>query len=177
MWVRSIDGPVILRLFSATLTGPAHKWLNSLPSNSIRSFEDLRCKFELHFATSKKQSKSEFTLSKVKQKKGETLQRYLNRFRDVAMQVRSLSEGVRVHRLVNGLDPSSRLARNLCKNTVYTLTEFYTRAKQYLDVEQMEITNADESERLRNSTPDVRDWVDRQRAEPRRRNGDSRHQQ
>ena len=105
MWVRQISGPVIQRLFAATLDGPAHRWLISLPDSSIRSFEDFGRKFELHFATSKKQPKTTFALSKVRQKKGEALQKYLDRFRDVAMQVRALTEDVHVHCLVNGLDP------------------------------------------------------------------------
>ena len=88
MWVRTISSPVTQRLFAATLTGPAQRWLSSLPNNSISSLEDLGKKFELHFATSKKHPKSQFSLSKVKQKKGETLQKYLDRFRDTAMQVR-----------------------------------------------------------------------------------------
>ena len=73
------------------------------------------------------------------------------------MQVRSLSEDVHVHCLIDGLDPSSRLAKHLCKNRVYTLTDFYTNAKQYLDVEQMEIANAAEPEKARNQSPEERD--------------------
>ena len=54
MWVQLIKGPIILRLFSATLTGSTHKWLDSLPNDFVRNFKDLGRKFELNFATSKK---------------------------------------------------------------------------------------------------------------------------
>ncbi|KAK4276112.1 hypothetical protein QN277_019101 [Acacia crassicarpa] len=84
------------------------------------------------------------------------------------MQVCSLPEAVHVHCLVDSLDSSSRLAKNLCKNRVYTLVDFYTRAKQYLDIEQMEIANAVEPKKRRPTSPDEKDGTNKRKADSRK---------
>ncbi|KAI9114541.1 hypothetical protein K1719_014239 [Acacia pycnantha] len=61
MSVRGLKEPIVPRIFAATLKGPALKWLHTLPFGSIHNFEDLAEAFELHFATSKRQPKSQFT--------------------------------------------------------------------------------------------------------------------
>ncbi|XP_061358742.1 uncharacterized protein LOC133302930 [Gastrolobium bilobum] len=151
MYIRGIDEPLISRIFSITLTGAAQAWFSTLPANSIGSFEEFGQKFLLNFATSKKHPKSEFALGKIRQQLGETLQKYLNRFKDAALQVPGLQENVHVHLIVAGLDGASRLAKSVYKDPVRTLEEFRTRSKKYLELEQMEIANAQFDEGKRGS--------------------------
>ncbi|XP_061362724.1 uncharacterized protein LOC133306421 [Gastrolobium bilobum] len=150
MYIRGIDEPLISRIFAITLTGAAQAWFSTLPANSIGSFEEFGENFLLNFATSKKHPKSEFSLGKIHQQPDETLQRYLNRFKDVALQVPGLQENVHVHLIVAGLDGTSRLAKSLYKDPVKTLEEFRTRSKKYVELEQMGIANAqsDEGKRI-----------------------------
>ncbi|XP_061340959.1 uncharacterized protein LOC133287378 [Gastrolobium bilobum] len=142
MYIRGIDEPLISRIFAITLTGAAQAWFSTLPANSIGSFEEFGEKFLLNFATSKKHPKSEFALGKIRQQPEETLQKYLNRFKDVVLQVPGLQENVHVHLIVAGLDGASRLAKSIYKDPVRMLEEFRTRSKKYLELEQIDIANA-----------------------------------
>ncbi|XP_061375772.1 uncharacterized protein LOC133317887 [Gastrolobium bilobum] len=180
MYIRGIDEPLISRIFALTLTGAAQAWFFTLPANSIGSFEEFGKKFLLNFATSKKHPKSEFTLGKIHQQPGETLQRYLNRFKDAALQVSGLQENVHVHLIVAGLDGTSRLAKLVYKDPVKTLEEFRTRSKKFLELEQMKIANAqsDEGKRIsprrRSPAPKGNEWVDNKKKESRARFPDER---
>ncbi|XP_061374282.1 uncharacterized protein LOC133316541 [Gastrolobium bilobum] len=136
------DELLISRIFAITLTGAAQVWFSTLPANSIGSFEEFGEKFLLNFATSKKHPKFEFAIGKIRQQPGETLQTYVNRFKDAALQVPGLQENEHVHLIVVGLDGASRLAKSVYKDPVRTLDEFRTRSKKYLELEQMEIANA-----------------------------------
>ena len=102
---------------------------HTLSKNSIGKFDNLGDNFLLNFATSKKQSKFEFVLGKIKQQPEETLQKYLDHFKDVALQVHGLQENVNVHLIVAGLDGSSRLAKSIYKDPIKTLVEFRTRSE------------------------------------------------
>ncbi|XP_061363480.1 uncharacterized protein LOC133307076 [Gastrolobium bilobum] len=144
MYIKGIKKPLITRLFATTLTGAVQTWFSSLPAGSIRSFEEFGGRFLLNFATSKKQPKSEFALGKIRQQPGETLQKYLDRFKMVALQVLGLSENVHLHLVIARLHGSSRLAKSIYKELARTLVEFTARSKKYLELEQMEIENMDQ---------------------------------
>ncbi|XP_061371795.1 uncharacterized protein LOC133314343 [Gastrolobium bilobum] len=143
MYIKGIEEPLITRLFATTLTGAAQSWFSSLLAGSIRSFEEIGGRFLLNFSTSKKQPKFEFALGKIKQQPGKTLQKYLDRFKMAALQVPGLSENVHLYLVITGLHGSSRLAKSVYKDPVRTLVEFTIRSKKYLELEQMEIENAD----------------------------------
>ncbi|XP_061351448.1 uncharacterized protein LOC133296473 [Gastrolobium bilobum] len=180
MYIRGIDEPLISRIFAITLTGAAQTWFSTLPANSIGSFEEFGQKFLLNFATSKKHPKSEFALGKIRQQPGETLQKYLNRFKDAALQVPGLQENVHVHLIVAGLDGASRLAKSVYKDPVRTLEEFRTRSKKYLKLEQMEIANAQSDEgkrgspRRRSPAPKGKEQIDNKKKDQRPRIPDMR---
>ncbi|XP_061362806.1 uncharacterized protein LOC133306496 [Gastrolobium bilobum] len=180
MYIRGIDEPLISRIFTVTLTGAAQAWFSTLPANSIGSFEEFGQKFLLNFATSKKHPKSEFALGKIRQQPGETLQKYLNRFKDAALQVPGLQENVHVHHIVAGLDGGSRLAKSVYKDPIKTLEEFRTRSKKYLELEQMEIANAQYDEvnrtspRRRSPPPKGKERVDSKKKDQHQRIPDMR---
>ncbi|XP_061365838.1 uncharacterized protein LOC133309116 [Gastrolobium bilobum] len=148
-----------------------------IPSDPLRNSEK---KFLLNFAINKKHPKSEFALGKIRQQPGETLQRYLNRFKDAALQVPELQENVHVHLIVAGLDGASRLAKSVYKDRVRTLEEFRNRSKKYLELDQMEIENAQSKEgkrispRRRGSTPKGKERIDNKKKDPRARIPDNR---
>ena len=104
-------------------------WFNSLPENSIKDIKDLEKKFLLNFATSRKQLKTEFQLDQVRQAPGETLQKYLQRFKDMALQVPGLKEDVHLHCVTAGLDKDSRLKKSVVKRRLKTLAEFRDHCK------------------------------------------------
>ncbi|XP_061345884.1 uncharacterized protein LOC133291614 [Gastrolobium bilobum] len=125
------------------------------------------------FCNQQKHPKSEFALRKIRQQPRETLQRYLNRVKDAALQVSGLQENVHVHLIVAGIDGSYRLAKSVYKDPVRTLEEFRTRSKKYLELEQMEIANA-LSEEGKRASPRRRSPTPREKERPDNKNKDSR---
>ncbi|KAI9100718.1 hypothetical protein K1719_024080 [Acacia pycnantha] len=126
------------------------------PTTHVEGFQVTMClakAFELHFATSKQQSKSQYILDRIKQRQGETLQSYLDQFRDTALQVRGLNEKVHVYLLAAGLDSKSRLAESFFKELAKTLNEFITRSKKYLKMEQMRLANSPRKDPNRRTPP------------------------
>ncbi|KAI9076302.1 hypothetical protein K1719_041727 [Acacia pycnantha] len=103
--------------------------------------------------TSKRQPKSQYTLSKIRQRPGELLQSYLDRFNHAALQVQGLKEEVHVHLLADGLDSTTRLAESFFKAPAKSINVFMTRSKKYLEVEQMRQANAPRRDPDRNTPP------------------------
>ncbi|KAK8950780.1 hypothetical protein KSP39_PZI003813 [Platanthera zijinensis] len=78
--IRQMSDGFKCRLFAITLREKAREWFHQLPAGSIYCFEDLRRGFMLRFTTSKKRKREVESLFHVKQKVGETLGSYLDRF-------------------------------------------------------------------------------------------------
>ncbi|XP_022641616.1 uncharacterized protein LOC111242478 [Vigna radiata var. radiata] len=74
------------RAFSLSLEGEALEWVNSLPPNSIQSFEGLKEMFDKQFASSRAQDPTVFELSNLNQGKDETLKAFVDRKRPKTME-------------------------------------------------------------------------------------------
>ncbi|XP_061360143.1 uncharacterized protein LOC133304173 [Gastrolobium bilobum] len=138
MLFNGITGPIKARIFATTLTGQAIAWITRLLRNSIDSFKDLARTFRLNFATSKAHPMPAYALGRIRQKENESLRKYLDRFKDAALKVRSLTEAVHLHLIISGLDGDSPLAKSIYKNPVNDLEEFRQRSDKYIDVEDMQ---------------------------------------
>ncbi|XP_061346033.1 uncharacterized protein LOC133291740 [Gastrolobium bilobum] len=137
MLFNGITGPIKARIFATTLTSQAMSWITRLPRNSIDSFEDLARTFRLNFATSKAHPMPAYALGIIRQKENESLRKYLDRFKDVALKVRNLTEPVHLHLIISGLDGDSPLAKSIYKNPVNDLEEFRRRSDKYIDIEDI----------------------------------------
>ena len=71
------------RVFAVTLTRVAKKWFRSIPTGSISSWQQLSTSFLQHFQATRKTAIPLAHLENVKQKKGQTLKSYINRFNDM----------------------------------------------------------------------------------------------
>ncbi|KAL0434260.1 UNVERIFIED_CONTAM: hypothetical protein Slati_2760300 [Sesamum latifolium] len=77
------------RVFVTTFTRAAYQWFNQLPLAVIGSFQEF-CSLFLHqFASSMKNQKTELRLFSIRQKEGEPLKEYLQRFNTAALEVPS----------------------------------------------------------------------------------------
>jgi len=84
------DTHVYCKVFPASLRGMALSWFTQLPPKSIDSFEDLKTKFAAQFATSKPHNLTPIALANVRQEKGESLRTFMDRFGQVALNIRGL---------------------------------------------------------------------------------------
>lgn len=79
------------RAFSLSLEGEALEWFNSLPPNSIESFEGLKAMFGRQFASSLMQDLTIFELYNLKQEKEETLKPFMDRYQKMVRRVKGLN--------------------------------------------------------------------------------------
>ena len=79
-----------VRLFSLSLNGTAFSWFLSLPTNSVRSWNELEQKFHDHFYSGVNEAKL-IDLTSVKQSRDESISDYFKRFKEVKNRCFNLS--------------------------------------------------------------------------------------
>jgi hypothetical protein len=78
----SVSDPLRVRFFSQSLIGPAFGWYTSLGPDSIRTWKQLEEQFHIQYH-SKAVEAGIADLDQVRQKRGETVTEYIQRFREV----------------------------------------------------------------------------------------------
>jgi hypothetical protein len=78
----SVSDPLWVRFFSQSPTGPAFGWYTSLGPDSIRTWKQLEEQFHIQFY-SKATEAVIADLAQVRQKRGETVAEYIQRFKQV----------------------------------------------------------------------------------------------
>src|SRR3954467_11061426 len=82
------NDPVTTRLFISTLKGMAFEWFRKLPKGSITCWDGLEALFLSRFFE-EEADVNMHTLLLTKQKKGELVKDFIERFRELAMRIRS----------------------------------------------------------------------------------------
>ena len=78
----SVSNPLRVRFFSQSLTGSAFGWYTSLPPDSIRTWRQLEDQFHTQYHSEAAEA-GIADLAQVKQKRGESVSEYVQRFREV----------------------------------------------------------------------------------------------
>nr|GEU64328.1 reverse transcriptase domain-containing protein [Tanacetum cinerariifolium] len=73
--------PTWCHMFNSTLIGAAKVWFNELPPESIDSYKDLKAAFLTYFMQQKKYVKDPVKIHNIKQKDGETIEDFMERFK------------------------------------------------------------------------------------------------
>ncbi|RDX68885.1 hypothetical protein CR513_52080, partial [Mucuna pruriens] len=89
MYISGGNDSLSCKLFPNTLHGIAMHWMATLPTRSIRSFNDLVGSFILQFAANKVKQVEVADLFNIKQAKGESLKSYLARFNNATKGLRA----------------------------------------------------------------------------------------
>jgi hypothetical protein len=77
-----VSDPLRVRFFLQSLTGPAFKWYTSLGPDSIRTQKQLEEQFHIQYHSEAAEA-GIANLAQVRQKRGETVAEYIQRFREV----------------------------------------------------------------------------------------------
>ncbi|KAL0386747.1 UNVERIFIED_CONTAM: hypothetical protein Slati_4546700 [Sesamum latifolium] len=85
------------RVFVTAFARAAQQWFNQLPPALIGSFREFRSLFLHQFANSRKHRKTELNLFSIRQKEGELLKDYLQRFNTTALEVPSGTQEVKAN--------------------------------------------------------------------------------
>ncbi|XP_072088040.1 uncharacterized protein [Arachis hypogaea] len=124
------------RAFPITLAGPAIKWFNALPNESIANFHDIARKFMAQFTTRITKAKHHISLLGVTQKQEESTRKYLDRFDDECLTVDGLTDSVASLCLTNGL-MNEDFRKHLTTKPVWTMHEIQNVAKDYINDEEV----------------------------------------
>nr|GEV67623.1 reverse transcriptase domain-containing protein [Tanacetum cinerariifolium] len=73
--------PTWYHMFNSTLIGAARVWFDELPSESIDSYKDLKAAFLAYFMQQNKYVKDPVEIHNIKQKDGETIEDFMERFK------------------------------------------------------------------------------------------------
>ncbi|XP_068497790.1 uncharacterized protein [Phaseolus vulgaris] len=130
------DDAVLFQVFPTSLKGGAVSWFTKLSPNSIDSFTTLVSKFETQFATSRPHHLPSIALVGIRQKKGESLRTFIDRFSKMAMSIQNLSPNVAMHHMLLALRPGP-FADNLCMQSIGSLDELRKRATKFMQLEEL----------------------------------------
>ncbi|XP_072081047.1 uncharacterized protein [Arachis hypogaea] len=124
------------RAFPVTLAGPAIKWFNALPNESIAGFHDITRKFIAQFTTRITKAKHPISLLGVTQKQDESTRKYLDRFNEECLTVDGLTDSVESLCLTNGL-MNKDFRKHLTTKPMWTMQKIQNVAKDYINDEEV----------------------------------------
>jgi hypothetical protein len=78
----SVSDPLRVRFFSQSLTGPTFRWYTSLGPDLIHTWKQLEEQFHIQYHSEAAEA-GIIDLEQVRQKRGETIAEYIQRFREV----------------------------------------------------------------------------------------------
>nr|GEV91131.1 reverse transcriptase domain-containing protein [Tanacetum cinerariifolium] len=87
--------PTWCHMFNSTIIGTARVWFNELPPESIDGYKDLKASFLAYFMQQKKYVKDPVKIHNIKQKDGETIEDFMERFKTVEEMMNATTAFIR----------------------------------------------------------------------------------
>nr|GEY59124.1 reverse transcriptase domain-containing protein [Tanacetum cinerariifolium] len=122
--------PTWCHMFNSTLIGAARVWFDELPPESIDGYKDLRAVFRAYFMQQKKYIKDPVEIHNIKQRDGETIEDFMERFMTETERINGALECKRISEFmheVNNLKLTKRLNEHIPKTMeemIITTTAF-----------------------------------------------------
>ena len=135
MLLHGAPDAILCRAFSSTLKGAARNWYLVLKSGTIFSFDQMSHQFAAHFVSSRHPRRGSESLINIKQREGESIQAYDNRFNIIALEVQNLDQSITMAALKGGLQKNNLLF-SLEKKYPRDFADLLARAEGYARVEE-----------------------------------------
>ncbi|GJX15413.1 reverse transcriptase domain-containing protein [Tanacetum coccineum] len=106
-------------MFNSTLTGSARVWFNDLPLEYVDSYGDLKKAFLANLLQQKKCIKDPVKIYHIKQREGESIEDFVQRFKTESRHVKGAPECMRISGFMHGitnLELIKRLHDNIPKS-------------------------------------------------------------
>nr|GEY65171.1 reverse transcriptase domain-containing protein [Tanacetum cinerariifolium] len=96
--------PTWCHMFNSTLIGAARVWFDELPPESIDGYKDMKIAFLSYFMQQKKYVKDSVEIHNIKQRDGETLEDFMERFKIETGRMKGAPECMRISRFMHGIN-------------------------------------------------------------------------
>nr|GEW59035.1 reverse transcriptase domain-containing protein [Tanacetum cinerariifolium] len=114
--------PTWCHMFNSTLIGAARVWFDELPLESIDSYKDLKAAFLAYFMQQKKYVKDPVEIYNIKQKDGETIEDFMERFKVETGHMKGAPECMWISRFLHGVN-NLELTKRLNEHVPNTVEE------------------------------------------------------
>ncbi|XP_061368778.1 uncharacterized protein LOC133311701 [Gastrolobium bilobum] len=142
---------LLCQTFPVFLRKQALEWFTTLPVNSIDSWSELSLRFIQQFAHCGPLPKTTHNLCGVRQKPGEKVREYYERFQAEARQVKGLENQTYLLLFTTGLQPGG-LADSLAKKGPATKEDLMERIQKYIDLEEFKSSQKQIEQGFREAT-------------------------
>nr|GEZ50714.1 reverse transcriptase domain-containing protein [Tanacetum cinerariifolium] len=123
--------PTWCHMFNSTLIGAARVWFDELPPESIDGYKDLKEAFLAYFMQQKKYVKDPMEIHNIKQKDGETIEDFMERFKIETGRMKGAPECMRISGFMHGVN-NSELTKRLNEHVPKTMKEMMTATTAFI---------------------------------------------
>ncbi|GJU64283.1 reverse transcriptase domain-containing protein [Tanacetum coccineum] len=121
-------------MFNSTLIGAARVWFDELPPKSIDGYKDLKAAFLAFFMQQKKYVKDPVEIHNIKQRDGETIEDFMERFKVETGHLKGAPECMRISGFMHGVN-NPKLTKRLNEHVPKTVEEMMTATTAFIRVE------------------------------------------
>ncbi|GJX18679.1 reverse transcriptase domain-containing protein [Tanacetum coccineum] len=114
--------PTWCHMFNSTIIGAARVWFDELPPESIDGYKDLKAAFLAYFMQQKKYVKDPVEIHNIKQRDGETIEEFMERFKVETGRMKGAPECMRISGFMHGVN-NPELTKRLNEHVPKTMEE------------------------------------------------------
>ncbi|GJY11871.1 reverse transcriptase domain-containing protein, partial [Tanacetum coccineum] len=126
--------PTWCHMFNSTLIGTARVWFDELPPESIDGYKDLKAAFLAYFMQQKKYVKDPVEIHNIKQRDGETLEDFMERFKVETGRIKGAHKCMRIFGFMHGVN-NPELTKCLNEHILKTMEEMMTVTTAFIQGE------------------------------------------
>ncbi|GJV31314.1 reverse transcriptase domain-containing protein [Tanacetum coccineum] len=123
--------PTWCHMFNSTLIGTARVWFDELPPESIDGYKDLKAAFLTYFMQQQKYVKDLVEIHNIKQRDGETIEDFMERFKVKTRRMKGAHECMRISGFMHGVN-NPELTKRLNEYVPKTMEEMMTAATAFI---------------------------------------------
>ncbi|GJV10664.1 reverse transcriptase domain-containing protein [Tanacetum coccineum] len=123
--------PTWCHMFNSTLIGAVRVWFDELPPESIDSYKDLKAAVLAYFMQQKKHVKDPVEIHNIKQKDGETIEEFIERFKVETRRMKGAPECMKISGFMHGVN-NPELMKHLNEHVPKTLEEMMTTTTTFI---------------------------------------------
>ncbi|GJT94587.1 reverse transcriptase domain-containing protein [Tanacetum coccineum] len=129
--VESWAMPTWCHMFNSTLIEAARVWFDELPPESIDGHKDLKAAFLAYFMQQKKYIKDPVEIHNIKQRGGETIEDFMERFKVETGRMKEAPECMRIYEFMHGVN-NPELTKRLNEHVPKTMKEMMTATTTFI---------------------------------------------